>query len=103
VEVASPDTSNERGERVCQLVTAYWKWRKPFSGFFSERIAALLRDLIQRGATSIHSVTCRANDPARLGRKLGRPDATYGVLSDATDLAGVCVKSYCAADVDKVA
>src|SRR5688572_19377369 len=65
-------------------------------------VANLLEQVLKREGLQLHSVTNRCKEPVSLSRKLQKPEKDYGVLADVTDLAGVRITTYFAADVDKV-
>ena len=69
----------------------------------AKKAHSLVEDITQGGAVQIHSITKRAKTRASLARKLAKPDKTYELLSDVTDIAAVRITTYFAEDVDSIA
>jgi putative GTP pyrophosphokinase len=70
---------------------------------FTSTLATLANTLLTRAGIQVHTVTHRCKDSNSLAEKLSRPEKTYNVLSDITDLSGLRITTYFANDVDLVA
>jgi putative GTP pyrophosphokinase len=77
--------------------------QQPIYHDFVNKLEQLLREVLDVERLSVHSVTGRAKTLTSLRRKLARPAADYGILSDVTDIAGIRIICYFESDVDEVA
>lgn len=72
-------------------------------GDFVERCETLLKEILAKEAAPIHEIKGRLKSEESLANKIARPDREYERLAQITDLAGVRITTYFAADVDLVA
>jgi ppGpp synthetase/RelA/SpoT-type nucleotidyltranferase len=70
---------------------------------FARNAAEMLKRILQESAITVHSVTWRCKQRASLAAKLQKPEKTYSVLSDITDVAALRITTYFSDDVDRVA
>lgn len=69
---------------------------------FGKSLSDLISRVLASESLGIHSITYRTKDPDHLREKLLRPQKTYSVLTDVTDLLGLRVITYFESDVDRV-
>ena len=70
---------------------------------FAAKMEGLIRDLLSAIGVHVHSVSRRVKERESLGRKLLRGNGKYTRLGDVTDIAGIRIVAYFAADVDRIA
>lgn len=83
-------------------IMAQYDSRRVLLEVFTDTLADLIRDILQARGLSVHSVTCRTKDRARLEAKLNRAPDKYQKLEDVTDVCGVRIITLFADDVDTV-
>lgn len=75
----------------------------PVYAAFTEKVSALVAELLRENGIPVHSVTSRVKGKARLIEKLLGSKGKYLKLSDITDVCGIRIITYYADDVDGVA
>jgi GTP pyrophosphokinase len=68
-----------------------------------ERLEVLLRQLLRERQIPVHSISARMKSRDSSLKKVGRKPASYRVIDDMTDLAGVRIITYFSDQVDSVA
>ena len=84
-----------------QIMTQYDE-RFAEHGRFAERLAGLLRHLVDAAEIKIHSVTYRVKERESFAQKLTAGERLYTSIEDITDISGVRVITYFPDDVDQV-
>lgn len=69
----------------------------------TEKLAALIADILEEQNVNVHSVTSRVKSRDSLLKKISRPNSSYTALTDITDVAGIRITTFFADDVDRVA
>jgi ppGpp synthetase/RelA/SpoT-type nucleotidyltranferase len=88
-------------ERVVERFVADYAARHKAYDDFADRVKALIDDLLSENNIDVHSVTARAKGLEQLREKLQRPESSYELLEDVTDLAGVRIITHLSDDVDR--
>ena len=70
---------------------------------FTGKLEELVKEVLRHTGVEAHTVTSRVKKRESLRQKIARPDKSYSELGDVTDIAGVRIVTYFAADVDRVA
>lgn len=84
-------------------IIAEYTARKAVFDDFANRMLELLRRLVKRSAIRTQSIEGRIKSMESLRGKLARPGTSYSVLDDVTDICGLRIITFFAADVDKIA
>lgn len=89
-------------QRQLELLDQYKKSQGTFSNF-TATLSVLITTLLGSSGIQVHTVTHRFKSYESLAGKLSRPDKTYDLLTEITDLAGIRITTYFAGDVDRIA
>lgn len=76
--------------------------RKDLYEEFRKYIVSLLRSLLENARIRVHQIDSRVKSRASIEEKLQRPGKSYAQLAELTDICGVRVIAYLAADVDAI-
>jgi len=71
-------------------------------GEFAERLCGLVKEILSVSGISVHSVTFRKKERDSFIKKLGKPGASYGKISDVTDLCGLRIITHFSDDVSRI-
>lgn len=72
-------------------------------GQFTNKVAELLKELLNEHNLKVHSVTCRIKTEESLENKLLGSKDKYECLEDITDVSGIRIITYFEDEVDKIA
>ena len=90
-------------ENARAIILGEYEARSGVYGAFGTCLEGLLTHILRLAGIKPHSISCRLKTPKSLEDKLSRPGKTYSQLADITDITGVRVITYFAAEVDQVA
>lgn len=85
-----------------EIIAEYERKRDVFERY-AAYLHSLLSSLLAETGLRPHVITHRVKNRASLERKVARPNKEYQFLSEITDIAGVRVITYFAAEVDRIA
>jgi putative GTP pyrophosphokinase len=85
-----------------EIIAEYSSRQKIFADL-STRMLDLLRHLLSRSEIRVQSIEGRVKSRESLQKKLTRPGPGYSALKEVTDICGLRIITFFAADVDKVA